>query len=58
MAPSHILQIFLRVTVQNQIGIAQRIVVDVFPAKLNSPEITKIQFLLSQDRSGYYLFWL
>ena len=28
MAPSHILQIFLRVTVQNQIGIAQRIVVD------------------------------
>ena len=28
MAPSHILQIFLRVTVQNQIGIAQRIIVD------------------------------
>ena len=28
MAPSHILQIFLRVTVQNQIRIAQRIVVD------------------------------
>ena len=28
MASSHILQIFLRVTVQNQIGIAQRIVVD------------------------------
>ena len=28
MAPSHIFQIFLRVTVQNQIGIAQRIVVD------------------------------
>ena len=28
MAPSHILQIFLRITVQNQIGIAQRIVVD------------------------------
>ena len=27
MAPSHILQIYLRVTVQNQIGIAQRIVV-------------------------------
>ena len=28
MAPDHILQIFLRVTVQNQIGIAQRIVVE------------------------------
>ena len=28
MAPGHILQIFLRVTVQNQICIAQRIVVD------------------------------
>ena len=28
MAPSHILQIFLRVTVQNQTRIAQRIVVD------------------------------
>ena len=28
MAPGHILQIFLRVTVQNQIGIAQRIIVD------------------------------
>ena len=28
MAPSHILQIFLRVTVQNQIGIAQRVIVD------------------------------
>ena len=28
MAPSHILQIFLRVTVQNQIGIAQWIIVD------------------------------
>ena len=28
MASSHILQIFLRVTVQNQIRIAQRIVVD------------------------------
>ena len=28
MASSHILQIFLRVTVQNQTGIAQRIVVD------------------------------
>ena len=28
MAPSHILQIFLRVTVQNQIGMAQRVIVD------------------------------
>ena len=28
MTPSHVLQIFLRVTVQNQIRIAQRIVVD------------------------------
>ena len=28
MASSHILQIFLRVTVQNQIGIAQRVIVD------------------------------
>ena len=28
MAPGHILQIFLRVTVQNQIGIAQRVIVD------------------------------
>ena len=28
MAPGRILQIFLRVTVQNQIGIAQRVVVD------------------------------
>ena len=28
MAPSHIFQIFLWVTIQNQIGIAQRIVVD------------------------------
>ena len=28
MAPSHILQIFLRVAVQNQIRIARRIVVD------------------------------
>ena len=28
MAPSHILQIFLRVTIQNQIRIAQRVVVD------------------------------
>ena len=28
MASSHILQIFLRVTVQNQIGIAQRVVID------------------------------
>ena len=28
MAPSHILQIFLRVTVQNQIRIAQRVIVD------------------------------
>ena len=28
MAPSHILQIFLRVTIQNQIGIAQWIIVD------------------------------
>ena len=28
MAPSHILQIFLWVTVQNQIGIAQRVIVD------------------------------
>ena len=28
MAPSHILQIFLRVTIQNQIGIAQRVIVD------------------------------
>ena len=28
MVPSHILQIFLRVTVQNQIRIAQRIIVD------------------------------
>ena len=28
MAPSHILQIFLRVTVQNQIRIAQRVIID------------------------------
>ena len=28
MAPSHILQIFLQVSVQNQIGIAQRVIVD------------------------------
>lgn len=28
MAPSHILQIFLRVTIQNQIRIAQRVIVD------------------------------
>ena len=28
MAPSHILQIFLRVAVQNQIRIAQRVIVD------------------------------
>ena len=28
MAPSYVFQIFLRVTIQNQIGIAQRIVVD------------------------------
>ena len=28
MAPSHILQIFLRVTIQNQISIAQRVIVD------------------------------
>ena len=28
MAPSHILQIFLRVTVQNQIGIAQWVIID------------------------------
>ena len=28
MAPSHILQIFLRVTVQNQIGIRQWVIVD------------------------------
>ena len=27
-APGHILQIFLRVTVQNQIGIAQRVIID------------------------------
>ena len=28
MAPGHIFQIFLRVTVQNQIGIAQRVIID------------------------------
>ena len=28
MAPSHFLQIFLRVTIQNQIRISQRVVVD------------------------------
>jgi len=28
MAPSHILQIFLRVAIQNQIRIAQRVIVD------------------------------
>ena len=28
MAPGHILQIFLRVTVQNQICIAQRVIID------------------------------
>ena len=28
MAPSHILQIFLRVTIQNQVRIAQRVVID------------------------------
>ena len=28
VTPSHILQIFLRVTVQNQIGIAQRVIID------------------------------
>ena len=28
LAPGHILQIFLRVTVQNQIGIAQRVIID------------------------------
>ena len=28
MAPSHILQIFLRIAIQNQIGIRQRVIVD------------------------------
>ena len=28
MAPSHILQIFLRIAIQNQIGIAQRVIID------------------------------
>ena len=28
MDPGHILQIFLRVTIQNQIGIVQRVIVD------------------------------
>ena len=28
MAPGHILQIFLWITIQNQIGIAQRVIID------------------------------
>ena len=48
MAPSHILQIFLRVTVQNQIGIAQRIVVDEV-VQFRPLRHGHVQFILDPD---------
>ena len=50
MAPGYVFQIFLRVTIQNQIGIAQRVIVDevIQFRPLCHSHVRRILFLLEQ----------
>ena len=46
MAPGHFLQIFLRIAIQNQIGIAKRVIID--EIKAMTAEIQKIGVNVNQ----------
>ncbi len=64
MTSGHILQIFLRVTVQNQIRIAQRIIVDSTPVQSmeiilpsrSSSSTQPVSMLNLQALSSYFMF--
>ena len=58
MASSHILQIFLRVTIQNQICIAQRIIVDEINkvTKIASGFLGVVVLLALAAGGGFYVF--
>ena len=58
MASSHILQIFLRVTIQNQICIAQRIIVDEINkvTKIASGFLGVVVLIALAAGGGFYVF--
>ena len=57
MTSDHILQIFLRVTIQNQIRVAQRIIVDmeIFLPSRSSSSTQPVSMLNLQVLSSYFI---
>ena len=58
MAPSHILQIFLRITIQNQIRISQRVSSSTQPVSMLNLQILSSYFMCDfRDTSLLIRFW-